>query len=87
MVWCGKTILQIKQENFLVPAELDVDYLIISNNAVKNLAEVVVKVHAKEIILDSSNSLFNANKLLLESQKLNVNIFSVIHRGAFDLTI
>lgn len=87
MVWCGKTILQIQHEQFWVPVKLDVDYMIISNNAVKNLTEVTAKVHAKEIILDSSNSFYNADKLLSESKKLNIEIFSVLHRGAFDLTI
>jgi len=87
MVWGGKTILQIHSNKFWLPGKLDVDYMIISNNAVRDLGEVMKKVHPKEIIMDSSNSFYAAGKILLESQELNVEIFSVLHQGAFDLTI
>lgn len=86
MVWGGKTILQIHDEKFWLPDKLDVDYIIISNNAVKDLS-ALMKVHAKEIILDSSNAFYWADKMLVESEKLNLEIFSVLHSGAFDLTL
>lgn len=87
MVWNGVTIVRLYQENFRLPDNLAVDYLIISNNSVKNLSALIGNIEAKRFILDSSNSFFRADKLLLEAQQHRMNFFSVPHYGAFDLII
>jgi competence protein ComEC len=87
MVWKGRTIVQLYNEDFRIPPNLKVDYLIISNNAIKNLSAVVSVIEAKEFIVDSSNSFYRAERLLREAEKYGIEIFSVLHHGAFDLTI
>jgi len=87
MVWKGLTIVQLHNKDFRIPPNLTVDYLIISNNAIKNLSAVVSEIEAKEFIVDSSNSFYRAERLLLDAEKYGIEIFSVLHQGAFDLTI
>ena len=86
LVWEGKTILQIESENFALPAKLTVDMIVISNNSVTSLAHLLEKAATKEILLDSSNSLDGATRLLHESEILQVETFSVPHQGAFTIT-
>jgi hypothetical protein len=80
MIWNGKTILQINDPSFLIPANLEVDFLVISNNAVKSVADLV---KAKEIIIDSSNSFKLAGRLLEESRSLDIRATSLLHHGAY----
>jgi len=87
LVWKGLTIVQLHNEDFRIPPDVTVDYLIISNNSIKNLSAVVSEIDAKEFIVDSSNSFYRAEGLLREAEKYGVEIFSVLHQGAFDLTI
>jgi len=87
MVWNGISILHITQSQHLVPNDFNVDYLIISNNAVESLKGLLANVKAKKIILDSSNTFYKSNQLLKESMKMKVEIFSVLHRGAYTKTI
>jgi competence protein ComEC len=60
--------------------------MILSNNAVKSLS-TVANTKAKEFVVDSSNSFYRADKLLREAESHKIKIFSVLHHGAFDLTI
>jgi competence protein ComEC len=87
MVWKGKSFLQIYDPNFSIPVGVSVDYLIISRNAVKNLQELYQYIHMGQIILDSSNSRFLAEKLLEKNRNLQDKIYSVLHQGAFELQI
>ena len=87
VVWNGLTILRLHDEKYRLPEKLAVDYLIVSNNSVKDLAELLVKMELKKVILDSSNVFYRADKLLLEAQQHRVSIFSVPHSGGFELTI
>jgi competence protein ComEC len=80
MVWNGKTILQINDPSFFIPGNLEVDFLVISNNAVKSVTELV---KAKEIIIDSSNSYKLAGRLLEESKSLDLKVTSLLHHGAY----
>ncbi|HEY9045818.1 MAG TPA: ComEC/Rec2 family competence protein [Ohtaekwangia sp.] len=84
--WQGKFILQI-MGNKSMPSHIQVDYLIISNNAVKDLAALLKQVEASEIILDSSNSYYFASKLLKQASAQNIRIHSVWHTGAFSVEI
>jgi competence protein ComEC len=83
MVWNEKTIVQINDPSFAVPANLEVDIIMISNNAVSSMATVTARVKAKEYIIDSSNSFRNASRLLQESQSLDLKTTSLLHHGAY----
>jgi competence protein ComEC len=83
MVWNKKTIVQIKDPTFVVPANLEVDIIIISNNAVRSIGTLMSRVKAKEYIIDSSNSFRAASRLLEESQSLDIEITSLLHHGAY----
>ncbi len=86
MVWNGLTIVQLHSREFKIPPKLAIDYLIISNNAVKDLSSVK-DTEAKAFVVDSSNSFYRADKLLKEAEQYRLRIHSVLHQGAFDLTI
>jgi competence protein ComEC len=62
-----------------VPPNLDVDILILSNNAFKTFPKAKMKI----LIIDSSNSFYLAERLLRQPAPLGVEVYSVAHRGAF----
>jgi competence protein ComEC len=80
--WHDRSILQISQPDFNIPSGVKVDYLIVSNNVVKDLS-IVSKINFKNLIVDSSNSLFYASKLLKQASASKVKVHSVLHAGAF----
>jgi len=84
--WQEKSILRIT-DGKAIPSQTKVDYLIISNNAIRNLASLLKQIDASEIILDSSNSYYFATKLLAQASQLNVRVHSVWHEGAFSVQI
>jgi hypothetical protein len=71
----------------MIPNELKVDYVIVSNDAVQNLGSVVDHLQTKEIILDSSNSFYRTKTMMAESENLSVPVYSVRHQGAFTIKI
>jgi competence protein ComEC len=83
IVWRKKIILQITGPEFPMPERLAVDYLIISNNALKDLKLLAAHIDAKQILLDSSNTYYFATKLLDDAVPLGLRVHSVWHRGAF----
>jgi competence protein ComEC len=83
MVWNQQTILQIQKASFSAPPNLTVDFVIISNTSVKSMSDLLKKVKAKAFIIDSSNSFRNADRLLKESELLNINVISLQHHGAY----
>ena len=81
--WEGKTILVLTER----PHQLDsivVDYLVLSGSATRDLAAVLKKIRAHNVILDSSNSYFVTDKAL-KSLTETVQIHSVWHHGAFEV--
>jgi competence protein ComEC len=87
MVWHGKSILRISDREFLLPSTLQVDYLILSHNAVRDLSSVLSKVTAKQIVIDSSNKFYLASRLLQQAKERSQPVYSVWHDGAFDRSI
>ncbi|AYB32084.1 ComEC/Rec2 family competence protein [Chryseolinea soli] len=87
MVWHGKSILRIYEPEFSLPSALQVDYLILSHNAVRDLSSVLSKVATKQIIIDSSNKFYLANRLLQQAKERDEPVYSVWHDGAFDRSI
>ena len=82
IIYKGVNILQIYEKDFLFPESARFDYLIIGNNALKNLEDISA-VKFRQLILDSSNSHYFANRILKEAQKRSLNVYSVLHQGAF----
>ncbi len=73
--------LQPSDQNTAVP--LEVDYLVISQNPVLKIEEALKKYHPKEIIFDSSNSLYHVTKWKTECAALSQKYYSVMDSGAF----
>ncbi|HKZ36510.1 MAG TPA: ComEC/Rec2 family competence protein, partial [Chryseolinea sp.] len=84
MVWKGKSILRIHDKDFYFPKNLSVNYVIISNNAVKDLAEVRGQIKMEQLIFDSSNAFYLTNKLLKQTKNIQAGVYSVLHQGAFE---
>lgn len=80
--WHTKLIVQTSNPEFYLPAGLTIDYLIISNNAVKNLDQIKdLKINT--LVIDSSNSLPAATRLIAEAKSRSLNVYSVLHSGAY----
>jgi competence protein ComEC len=80
--WRGRSILQIRNSHAIPAIAMKTDYLIISNNAVRNLS-ALSHIQASEIILDSSNSYYFAERLRAQAAAAGIHIYSVLHEGAF----
>jgi competence protein ComEC len=80
--WQGRSILMIRHPHAIPLIRMKADYLIISNNAVKNLS-ALSHINASEIILDSSNSYYFAERLRAQASVAGIRIYSVLHEGAF----
>ncbi len=86
LTWNGETILYITGREFEVP-DLSVDLVIIGNNAVAGIGDLLGKVTFKKVVLDSSNSFFFASRFLEGSKLYKLEVYSVLHQGAFVSTI
>jgi competence protein ComEC len=83
--WKNKYILQIINSAFKVPLNLpSFDYCIISNNAVHDLVTIQKQLKFKKLIIDSSNSYNVADDLLKRGQSNKIDIYSVLHQGAYE---
>ncbi|TAD95210.1 MAG: ComEC/Rec2 family competence protein, partial [Bacteroidetes bacterium] len=76
----GKKFLLVKQKekNQFLP---DADFVIVSNNSVKKLADLG-STQFKMLIIDASNSLYYAKKLKQEADSLQISCHSVHEQGA-----
>jgi competence protein ComEC len=87
MYWHGKHVLLINDRNFDLPDRFTVDWLIIANNAVEDLPALIRRITCEKVILDSSNSFFFATRFLEAAKFHNLDVHSVLHRGAFTLKL
>jgi competence protein ComEC len=62
---------------------IEVDFLIISNNSVKNLDQLHGLVSANQVILDKSNSFYTQRSLLEGAKENQVDIHQVSANGYF----
>lgn len=81
IVWQGKTILLVTEQHGTVPDGLNVDWLIIANDAL-SVAQLS-KVSCQRVILDSSNSFFFTSRFLEAAKLYKLDVHSVLHHGAF----
>ena len=86
-VWKGKSFLRIYDPAFFIPRGVQVDYVIASRNAVKDPHQLFEQIQMERLILDSSNSRYLTTKLLEQNNTDQHKIHSVLHQGAFELTI
>ena len=87
MVWKGKSVLLITNTAYSIPSGISVDVVIVSNDAVKDLAVLTSQIQMKYLVLDSSNSNYNATRLLSQAASGLTKVYSVLHQGAFELNI
>lgn len=85
MVWKGKSILRIVTPNFNLPRKVAVDVVIISNNAVRKLKDLSSRIQTRHLVLDSSNSYKLASAVVMQARELDINVYSVLDQGAFQL--
>lgn len=78
--WKGKVIVHLMQQDFVLSEKLPADWIVVSNNAVKDISGLPTRA---EIILDSSNSYFYTERILAQAKKHNIDVYAVTHRGAF----
>lgn len=86
MYWNDKTILYLLDKDFQLPEKVEIDFLIIGNNAVRSLGAIADQIKASRIVLDSSNSFYIADRLLKESPAEG-SVHSVLHQGAFSINL
>jgi competence protein ComEC len=87
LVWKQKTILILTETTGTLPKHLKVDYLIISQNSIKDLTTIRNHIQADQVIFDSSNSFYYVDKMLKQANQLHLNVYSVLHNGAFEVNI
>ena len=85
-VWRGKTFLKVYDKKFSPPANIHVDFSIISNNAVDDPAAFCNTVNSKHIILDSSNSVKYASRFSTYASGLT-KVHNVLQNGAFEMNL
>ncbi|HEU5291338.1 MAG TPA: ComEC/Rec2 family competence protein [Cyclobacteriaceae bacterium] len=78
----GITILQITNKKFSVPKNTGFDYIVLGNNAIRDI-QAMSSLKCKKLILDSSNSFYFASRMLKEAKNLSFEVHSVMHQGAF----
>lgn len=83
IMWNGMTLLWLNNEHFVVPPGLHVDYVVVSNNAVRDLRAILVNISCAKVVLDGSNSFFFVSRFLEDAKLHKLDVHSVLHQGAF----
>ncbi len=86
IVWKGSRILQLLAQDADLPPALEVDMVVIGNNAIE-LPRMMDTIRCRQIILDSSNSYFFAARFLEAAKLHKLDVHSVLHQGAFTTKI
>lgn len=85
--WKNKNIFYITATTFEFPQSLEVDYCIVANNAIRDIETIHKRLNFKSLVLDGSNSLAFSSRIIKQAKKMKINIHSVLHQGAFVVTI
>ncbi len=86
LIWEGKSFIFIENEDQKSGDSLQVNYLVLGNDAVDKLAPLVATINFDYLIIDSSNSWYRANQLMREAEALEIQFHSILHQGAFTIT-
>jgi competence protein ComEC len=87
IVWNTVTILQVNKQDFSLPDNFNVDFLIVSNNAIFDVQKIPDELKKAQIILDSSNSFYYADAFMKKGNSLGLTVHSVLHAGSFEYRI
>lgn len=87
ITWSKRTLVHLTGKNFILPAGLAPDWLVIGNNAVYDIGKLGLLSAKTKIILDSSNSYFYAERILKDEKWRPFDVHSVLHEGAFEYEI
>jgi competence protein ComEC len=85
--WNSLIIVQLTQKDFILPEQLNPDWIIVGNNAVRDIENFASTYKNPMIILDSSNSFYYSEWFTKEWKARNNRVHSVQTQGAFELTI
>ena len=84
MLFGGMRILRLTRAQDLYPASnVEVDVLIVSENAISQLQKTLSKVKCRWVVFDSSNSLYTVENCVHILDSLELEYFSVPKQGAF----
>jgi competence protein ComEC len=79
--WKGLHLLNVDDREFESPLTT-VDYLIVSNNAVRDIKSIQ-HLNFKTLIIDSSNAWRVADNLIKQSHRQHLALHSILHDGAY----
>tara|TARA_R110002012_G_scaffold208942_1_gene379262 strand:- start:296516 stop:298585 length:2070 start_codon:yes stop_codon:yes gene_type:complete len=86
-VWNGQKIVHWHQKinkNVILKEPLDVDLLILSNDALRNPSKLQKYFNAQKIVLDASNSYYNIQNFKAKFEEENLDYYIVPEEGAFE---
>jgi hypothetical protein len=86
-VWKNKQILWIHNPEAVLPFQVKVDWLLVSNNSIQEWKEMAGRIECQQVILDSSNTIYYSNRAAKELEALRVRYFSVLQKGAFEYSL
>lgn len=66
---------------------LEIDAVIITKNAQVSISELQQQFNFEQLILDASNSSYNAKRLSNEASELDVNYWNITQMGAFEYNL
>lgn len=78
----GLVVLNLTSRKARLPEHLVVDWVVVSNGALKSLPDIRERLKFGRLVIDSSNSLYFAEQLMREAQALRIDVWSVQHSGA-----
>lgn len=84
--WKGRSILQLTAPPGEMERPVRFDYIVISQNAIQSMTDLPKSISADFIIIDSSNSFRQAERLM-KSDSTHGRVHSIWHQGAFQKTI
>lgn len=90
IVWRGLKIVKVDRELAdLCPqnSPLKVDYILLTHNAVKDLATINCYFKGGTLLIDGSNQRFVEKKLKQQAEKLNLPYHLTSQKGAFELNL
>jgi len=86
-IWEDKRIIHWHQEldaDLTFKEQIDVDLLIISNNALRKSEKLLEFFNPKKIVLDASNSYYNIQNFKAKFEEENLDYYIVPEEGAFE---
>lgn len=86
ILWNDSKLLILRKDFNFAPG-YRVDYLIVSDNAVRNINQISEKFDFHHLIIDGSNSYYIADKLLKQAAEKRLNVHSVLHQGAYEVNM